>query len=322
MRITNNMLTSKYVSNLNTSLETLNDLSDKVATRRAFNKVSDDPARALKAFQVRRSLSRIRTYENNISNAKTTFTDMETALQSLNDTLTDISTEVEKGKNGTYNQVDKDIMANVLKSLQTQILEVGNTKTNGKYLFGGSNVKNMPFTFDAGGNLLYNGQNVDTATFGKDEVYVDIGMGFDVDASGNANSNSALNIAYTGNELLGSGVDANGLPNNLYNLVGQIITKFQNNDMTDIDLYAKKLTERQDDIIVQYANIGEKVAFTDFLTSRFEKNEDNSVDKQTTLETVDLAEAVMNYKDQKNCYDSALKLGSYILQASLIDYLA
>lgn len=321
MRITSNMITKNYLSNLNTSLNTLNKLSKRVSTQREFSKASEDTARALKAFQVRRNLTRIDFYKENIEDAKSVFTNMESEISILNETLTEINVEVEKGINGTYSETNRKIIANVLKNMQSQILSVGNTRVNGKYLFGGSNVDNMPFEIDGAGNLLYNGLDVNSAAFPKDEVFIDAGMGFDVDASGNVDANTALNISYPGIELLGYGIDSDGLPNNLYNLVGEVITKFENNDMTDINKYFAKLSSRQDDVIVQLATVGEKTAFADFMVSRLENNEYNSLEKQTKLEYVDLAQAVMEYNNQKLCYDSALMLGSYILQKSLMDYL-
>lgn len=321
MRLTSNMIMRNYLTNLNNSLSTLNNLNEQTATGMKIQKMSDDPATGLKAFQVRKNLARIEVYKNNILDIKNTATDVEASVSSLKDILTSVKTQVEQGQTGTYGDADRKAVGKSLLNLQQQILSVANSRSGDNFLFGGPNVKNAPFTVNSGGKLLYNGADVDISSSENEAVYSDIGLGLSTDSANNIVSQSAYNISNSGSELLGTGVDSNGISNNIYNLVGQIATKFNNNDMSNIDKYISKLSDKFDDVLMQYANIGEKNNFLDFLSSRFEKSEQNNMEKQNNLETVDLAKSILDFKNQENSYNAALQMGSKILQVSLMDYL-
>ena len=54
MRLTNNMILKRYMRNLNTSFKTLNKLSDISRLAAVGIKASENPAAALKAFNVRK----------------------------------------------------------------------------------------------------------------------------------------------------------------------------------------------------------------------------------------------------------------------------
>ena len=226
-----------------------------------------------------------------------------------------------KEKTGTYNADTRKIIADALKGYQEQIFSTSNSKFSGKYLFGGADVENAPFSLDASGNLLYKGQNVNTGTFAGEEKYMYMGMGINLDPSGTVLPSSVFNTATSGANLLGTGVDANGLPNNIYNLLGEIANKFANNDLTNLDAYATKLDAAQKNITIQYTGIGEKSNFIDYLTSRFSNEEDNTLAKQKSLEGIDTAKAIIAYNEQKFAYNACLQMGLNILQPSLLDYM-
>lgn len=319
MRLTNSMVMSRYIKNLNKSFETYNKLSDIATTENLYTKASDNPAAALKAFNVRNDLSRISLYKSNIVDIQNILTDVETSISSINDMCIDINAKIEQAKNVTYSDTERESIAAVLENLQIEILNVANTKSAGRYIFSGSNITKVPFTV-SGGQLLYNGVDVDTGTFNKDSVYIDLGMGM---SSGIAiNDNSAFDISYPGVDLLGYGVDSDGISNNLYNIVGDLVDMFKNNNMANIDKYAKKFEDKMSEILVQYADIGQKSNFVGFIDKRLKVDEENALKKQDSLESADLAEALMNVEYQKLAYNAALKIGANILQSSLLDYLS
>jgi flagellar hook-associated protein 3 FlgL len=311
----------KYLNNLNTSSRTLDRLTQKVTTQRQFTKASEDPAAALKVFNIRRDLSRISFYKNNITDLKNNIVDIESTISSLNNVAIEVNTQLTQAKNTTYGQTERNAIASVLKTLQQQVLNNGNTNFAGKFLFGGSNTKQIPFTTDVNGKLLYNGVDVDTGTFSKDEVFVDLGLGMAAGNASAADANTAYNVSYPGSELLGTGVDADGISNNFYNIIGDLITKLETGDLTNIDKYEAKVKEKMDDIIVKYADIGQKSNFVEFISNKLEIDEENSLKKQDTLEAADLAKSIMDVKYQEMSYNAALQVGTKILQNSLLDYL-
>lgn len=316
------MMTTDYMANLNGSLRELTKLSEQNATGRSYQKASEDPATALKAYKVRENLSRISLYKDNVTEANTLLTDVESAYKELNSLMTDIKEKISAGRSDTSSADDRKILATVLRTYQAEILDISNTKSAGKYVFSGSDMKIKPFTLESG-VLYYHGIDVDSnAVFAEDPLYYDVGMGLGIDeASGKVVAGTAFDVASCGNEIFGTGTDADGISNNLYNLLGKIADKFESNDLTDLDAYVTKLETKADNILVKYTEIGVKTDFLDFLKTRLEDSNFNYQKKQKLLETVDSADAAVAYSAQKTAYEAALAMGSKLIQYSLLDYL-
>lgn len=323
MRLTNNLMTRNYLNSLNRSLSDLNDLSQSMTDGRKYEYGYQDPSTAAQAFKVRQDLTRNSLYQDNITAVSGQMTEAETIVSQLNDQIGEALTQVQQGSTGTMSAENRKVTASTLRSIQNQILSIANSKYSGKYMFGGSNVNNQPFTLDASGNLLYNGQNVNTGTFTSDVRYVDVGLGLATDASGNVVAGTAYDTSISGNVLLGTGMDAADptISNNLYNLIGQIATAFENNDMSKMTAYQNKLNAKKSDVMLQYVNIGDKGKFLEFMTSRYQTQETNLKAKQKSLEGVDSAKAITEFKQQDMVYNAALQMGVKILQPSLLDYL-
>lgn len=319
MRLTNNLVASKYLKNLNSNMSAMSDVTEKVAAHRKYMNASEDPATALKAFQVRRNLSRLSQYNTNISEINGLTTEMESSIKEINDMVQNALSKVMQGKTGTYSETDRNTLAETLRSYQSEILSIVNTKFSGDYVFGGSTTKEIPFTLN-GGELFYKGQNVDTGTFTEENRYIDIGMGLKTDASGNVDPQTAFDVAYSGANLLGSGTSG-GISNNVYNLLGDLADMFKNNDLTNVQAYYDKLVQGGDEIMVQYAAIGEKSAFADYLSSRVTTQQTNMKQKQNSLESMNTAEGAILYNETEVAYNACLQIGDGILKATLLDYL-
>lgn len=321
MRLTSNLISRNYLNNLNTNAKTLNWLNERVAANRSFLKGSDDPVAALKSLQIHRNLARIDLYQNNISDLQGILDESESAISSLNEIVGNAVAQVLQGKTGTLNEENRATIASALRSCQEQIISAANAKFGNAYVFGGESTKTAPFTFDASGNLLYNGQDINTGTFSDEYRYIDVGLGMTLDASGEVVPESAFNVAISGAQLLGHGVDADGLPNNLYEIIGDLAEMFENNDLTNLGAYDTKLQASADDIRLQYVSSGEKTKFIEFLSARYEADESNLIKKQESVEGIDTAKAIVEFSSQMLAYNACLQMGVKILQPSLLDYL-
>ncbi len=322
MRLTNAMMANNYLRDLNRNTKELSDLNTKVTAQRKFLKMSDDPASALAAFGVRKQLTRIDMYVRTLHDSQGLLDEAEISLSSINDTATTALTQVMQGITGTSDEKARQVVAQALRGYQESILGAANAKFSNKYIFGGKGFEDMPFTLDGSGNLLYQGQSVDTGTFGTEHRYVDIGLGLSVSGGGVVSPQSAMNTAYSGAELLGTGVDGNGISNNLYQLLGQIAGKLESGDLTDIDLYMQKLEARSDDIRMQYVGIGERANYISYFADRLDREKIAAATKQNELETLSLEEGIMQFSAQELIYNACLQMGTKILQPSLLDYLS
>ncbi len=151
---------------------------------------------------------------------------------------------------------------------------------------------------------------------------MDIGIGLEVSAGGTVTPQTALDVAYSGAELLGTGVDANGMTNNLYNLLGEIADKIEAGDFTDIKGLTAKLEERSDHMRMQYVAIGEKSNYITFFSNRLYGTKITATSKQTELEGLPIEEGAILFAEQENMYSACLQMGTRLLQPSLLDYLS
>ena len=86
MRITNKMITAKYIRSINTISEILINLTHRLP-RQSILKSIREYFRAVKAFQIRRDLSKAEGYQLNIAHAKSTLINTESTLNHINELI-------------------------------------------------------------------------------------------------------------------------------------------------------------------------------------------------------------------------------------------
>jgi flagellar hook-associated protein 3 FlgL len=270
MRITNRIVTEKYLSSINTITTELDRLNSQTVTGRKFTKVSEDTPAAVKAFQIRKDLSRIEGYQSSVTHAQSTLSNAETSVIKVQELLHDAREKIVQGLNGTNSSEEREIIATHLKELQQQMLQLLNSNAADIYYFGGNSVQQEPFSVDpSDGSLRYRCKDGDDFRWvklkdlvteddpatPKDEaalykelmgagLFVDIGMGIRSDSASTAaapdvDRNSVFTYTLPGLEITGAGTvtteDGEKVSANIYDLLGEIANSFSDSDYS----YAK-----------------------------------------------------------------------------------
>lgn len=163
MRITHGMISDQYIKDLNSSLNNFNDAARQQTNYRNFNKVSDDPFSAAKAYRLRREYQQNQDYQSNLSDADSQLQVAQSSMMSINKMVQDVSSgDCLQAINGTMSADDRNTIASKLSKVQDEIVSELNTKFADKYVFGGADTDVPPFSVDDNGNLLYHGINVNT----------------------------------------------------------------------------------------------------------------------------------------------------------------
>ena len=113
MRITESMLTGSYTRNLQRNISNLAQSNLKLSSEREYNHVSEDPARAAKAFAVR---DQIALSEEHIRTVKSAMGELDTAdknIQSINSILQTVFEKATKA-GGVTNQENLNAIAEEL----------------------------------------------------------------------------------------------------------------------------------------------------------------------------------------------------------------
>lgn len=331
MRITTSMMSNKYIRNLNKSANEMNYLNEKVSTGRKFFKGSEDPVSAIKAYKLRREYRSTEIYDTNLSDVDSFLTTAETNLTEISNNCEKVYTSYLKGINGTMSLEDREIVAKELENLQRSILTSLNAKFEDRYVFGGTSKSEIPFTVDADGRLLFKGIDVNTVDalekaklddLVNETINIDLGLGMTFTSSGEVNEDTVFDMSMSGIKFLGYGTD-DGIPNNLYTLIGKIKDELRNPDFSleNITPYIEKFEVQKKQILVNITDIGAKTNYLDFLKLRNEDNQFNLNEKILDVEYVDQAEAIVEFKMQEYSYNAALSMGNKILQNSFIDFM-
>lgn len=163
MRITMSMVMSQYNKNLNNSLNLLNEAQLRQTTLRKFNKASEDPFSASKAYRLRREYLSNESYQSDLGDAADQILLAHTTILGINKTLTEAgSGECLQAISDTMSDTGRSAVAKTLRGLQQTLLSQLNTQFGDKYIFGGSNTSSVPFSVGSNGKLLYRGIDVDT----------------------------------------------------------------------------------------------------------------------------------------------------------------
>lgn len=163
MRITHAMISAQYVRQLNKALNNLNDATTQATDYRNFNKASDDPFAASRAYRLRNEYQQNQDYQSSLSDASSQLETAQSSMMSINKMMQEVSSgDCLQAINGTMSPDDRSIIATKLRKVQDEIVSELNTQFADKYVFGGANTDDPPFSVDDNGNLLYHGIDVNT----------------------------------------------------------------------------------------------------------------------------------------------------------------
>lgn len=163
MRITMGMIAGQYSKNLNTSLGNFNAAFRKATNYRSFEKTSENPFAATKLYRFRREMAENETYQDSLGDVDSQLMTAQSAMQSIYSIVSSAeSGDVIQAITGTMSESDRTIIANKMRQMQQAFLSPLNTKFGEKYLFGGTEMTEAPFSVNDSGELLYRGINVNT----------------------------------------------------------------------------------------------------------------------------------------------------------------
>ncbi len=159
MRVTNQMVTSSSLRNMQKSMQRVNKLNEQVTTGKKIAAPSEDPVVAIRALKLRTTCDQLDQYkEKNIPDALSWLDTTQTSIQNVFDRLDDVYSYCEQGASDTYQTKDRQTIINELYALKDAIYAEGGTTYAGRYLFSGYKTEtNLIFQNDeAKAGLSYN----------------------------------------------------------------------------------------------------------------------------------------------------------------------
>ena len=349
MRITNRMITTKYISSVNNLSSDLYKLNNQISSGRSFSKASENTSAAIRAFQVRRDMSSTEGYTSNIQHAQSTLTNSESSITHIQELVQTAQDKILQGQNGTQSTSERKIIATELRNIQEQLLQTLNSNSSGSYYFGGTNTDAIPFKVSAtDGKLIYNDLKLNDAslainsslvkTLESDSRFIDIGLGVKIIPAvgidpATIDKNTVFSYSIPGIKIIGSGTTDLGFTddlgskkltsNNLYDLIGEIATNFEdaNYDGDKSDKLFGLLQKNSSTVIHTLTEVGAKSSYLDFMTNRLEAKTLNDQERQLAIEGADPMKTIIEFKSQEAAYNAALQMGTKLIQPSIFDFM-
>lgn len=338
MRVSDRMTARNYLKYLDHAKTNYAKTNERIASGNRFIRISDDVSAGTRVLRVRGDMTKSEEYYDNVKSINEQMSSTENAIMSINDILGVVhSKKIVRALDATAGESGRTAIANEIAAMKKEILQFANSKYNTQFVLGGSTAKTPPFSLDKDGKMLYNGIAVDDiqkdlngyfymdGTDRKnipmdDPIFADIGLGIRMQGS-DLESDTAFQVSYSGLDILGFGKNADGTPQNVYNLLDDIEGFIRENDIDNLRKYDDQLLIGIDKFTANLTDIGAKTNFLDTVQHRIEKDIDSYKTQLNTLMGINDAEEAMNQTMNDFVLKAVLQMGSNILPMSLLDYL-
>ena len=343
-RITNSMMTSKFLSNMKRNLNNMSTLQNQLASGKEILRTSQNPFIATRNKQLSNQLSENEQYNANIKDTSNWCDTTDTALAQAGNVMARIKELMVKAGNGSYSEDEISTIKNEVVEKSKELAQIMNTTFDGAYIFGGTKGTTKPVTVDADGKRAYadpEGNGFGNASF-----------------TGTATSLTGTDLTNVQNQLethlkteisQGVVVEYNKTATDIFEFTDSKLTPNNVNVMDEISSLIKNLgvlsdknaldadqsaalsyvngdgLSRMDSIIQNLlSNRAQVGTMQNRMESAMETNEDqnyNMTDILSSSEDIDFTEKTMEYAVMQTVYTAALQTSSKVLTNTIMDYI-
>ena len=145
MRVSLRNQYSNFLYNLQKTQSRLMELNMQASSQKRINKPSDDPVGTGRVLNYRSSLASIDQYRSNIDTAKGWLNLADESMMQVSTLLTKLKGLAEQGATGTMTASDREATSYEVRQIFSQLVNLGNTRYEGKSIFGGQKFEGSAF---------------------------------------------------------------------------------------------------------------------------------------------------------------------------------
>ncbi|WP_440113486.1 flagellar hook-associated protein FlgL [Paenibacillus sp. QZ-Y1] len=305
MRITNNMLSSQLILNLNRNAQQMNNTQTQSATGRKINKPSDDPVGITYSLRYRGELSSNEQYQKNVDSTISWLEFNDTVMDQTGSVVGRLRELTVQAATGTNPQEALDSINEEVVQLKAQLVDIANSKLNGKYIFNGETYDQKPYDFPTSADGSFDTTNAAAVITDPGKINFIVGESIQ------------MPINVTGNEFFGNSTETD----NLFVIFNTISQALSDGDLKELSNQLDTIDSRTDKILAIRAEVGAKTNRVELMQGRLSDLEVNLTDLQSKVEDADFAELAIQSKIQENIYNASLSTGAKIISQSLVDFL-
>lgn len=294
MRVTGSMQNLQLLKNLRNINTSMTQGQQQLATGQKISKPSDNPVGVTYQMRYDTDLARSDVFLSNANTGYEILSTMDSLLQQSSDILKRVRTLALQASNGTYDAEQRKTIAAEVEQLKEQMVTIGNSTYNGKYLFNGQKTDQVPYTVDGAAN-----EQTDSGQF-----YLNVSPAVKVP------------VSITGEVVFGqAGTD------NTFKALDDLINALQTNNVSGISASVDKIDAASDRLNISWSEIGARMNRFELMQNRIANEQVSLSEQRANVADVDYSEAIMDLKMKENVLQAALSTGARIMQTSLIDFM-
>lgn len=297
MRITQSMLSNNMLRHLMHSQTKMDTYLEQLYTGKKISRPSDDPVIAMKGINYRTQVAEVEQFKRNTGEVHNWMDNSDAALDKATQAMHRLSELAVQASNSTYGDEELNSIKEEALQLRDHLVDIANTKVNGKYIFNGTNTTEAPISFSEDGDRQINNHTTPVEI----EVFKGTTIQANVDADRIFNDSFFENID---NFIVA--LDPTGEDDAEEVRVDESITAFDDNLSAIVD---------------SRANLGARMNRLELIENRLEEQEVIATKTMADNENVHFEEAITNLITQETLHRAALAAGSRMMQPTLIDFL-
>jgi len=303
MRITNAMTINNFMHNIALTATDINKYQNQIQTGKLYQYASEAPVAAAKSIRYKSRIAQLEQNNENIEDANELLKVTDSALQSYDDILTRISELTSQAANGTYGEPEREAIAVELEQLKGEIINIANTKYNGRYIFSG--YKTNQALLDEDGKFA-----IDVITRGEDTESINYSVGF----------GTKLQVNTLGPDIFGGSGKA-GEASDIVANMDELIQALKDSDADKMLKCGTKIENNLQISVDARADVGARMNRLELTQNRVENSLANLEESLSINDDADYTETITKWTSAKSIYQASLSTSSKILQISLLDYL-
>lgn len=298
MRITNNMMNTAFLQDLQRNLRNLDTMQRRINSGKTVSRPSDDPVRLQQILKLETALDQNAQYIRNIDDAHAWLASTDAALDQAGGTIVQVRGLAVQGANGSNDKGAMNALADEVRQLTEQLVGVANATHAGRYLFAGNDTTEKPFQDIDWDDSTYNGFMGNNNT-----MEYEIGPGV------------TMVVNTTAEKAFGD------LGTEAIQLLVNLEKALRIDDKDAINQVLGELDKVESQFLTARSEVGARMNRLEATKSRFTEDMITYTALKSQAEDVDMAETIMYLKTQEAVYQASLAVGARLMQPTLVDFL-
>lgn len=300
MRVTTQMAVDTLVSNLDRSFERITRYQNNLSSGTRLNNLSDDPAAVERSLALRTELRNAEQFRKNIDDGVGWLQLSEATLNEMEGLFVEAGGLAVQGASDTYNSQQRRAIADQVDQFLEHTLNLSEARYRGRYIFGGTQTSEPPYQAvrDGNGNIVELKSQADTS--GSIEREVSDGI--------------VMQVNIPGKELFEGDHSAFGV-------LVELRDALRADDTRRVQASLTGLSGVREQISASRGLVGARINRMEITRNLIDRVSAEMTAVLSSDEDTDLADTIVNLRQEQDVFQAALSSGGSIVPQSLMDFI-